>query len=347
MNEDNQKSKFIEFLRTKEKNEKSLDEEVVKFLKNNEIPTPHDVTNVINSRVGSQRQYLLHHHVYWKERQLRLGLESLIRAAHQAYIDLCRHDAALGSLARARDFEDHVDQTIGYAAQKDMVAYCSLVVGVLETLRRIKKLRPDIMESTQNIIEECFDHDVTIFIKDMRKNLAHGSVVIPEWEISSDFQSVSGSMKYEKRKLLRFGDWSVRSKTFLSNASDTTIHISKVVGEHFKILDEFGRKMLDLFARNVTDTERDFFWIEDSYKRIGRRQWAKILISQIGKEKNPYEYLHRFFDPETVREILRRPRHSKEQVDLILAIKSAEFDCNDDLRRLLYEKFQATDDSSS
>lgn len=343
----NSMSPLIEVLRIKQQQEEKIAEQIIDYLNRKELPTRDDIRNAINFRVGGQRQRILRHHVYWKERQLRLGLESLIRAAHQAYVDICRHDAALGSLARGKDFQDHVDHTVGYTAQKDMMAYCSLAIGVHDTLRRICKVRPGLENEIRKIADECFDCDVTYFVKDLRNNLSHGSVVIPKWEISSDFRNLSGSMKYEARELLSFGDWASESTRYVSNANSGTINLSTVVGEHFKLLEDFDRKIQDLFAKNVTHAERDFFEIEDSYKRFARTQWAKIMIGQIGKNRDPYDYLHRFFEPETVREILRRPRHSKEQVDFIIALKAAEIDCDDELRHLLYEKFGVTDDSST
>ena len=327
--------------------EKRISEKVILCLERKKFPTPDDIRQDINSSGNEQREYILRHHAYWKERQLKLGLESLIYAAHQAYVDICRHDAALGSLAMARNFEDHVDQTVGYTAQKDMLAYCSSAVGVRDTLRRIEKGRPDIEDKIRDVSCKCFSHNVAIFINDMKNNMIHGSVRIPKWQISYDFQGWSGSMTYSEKELLSFGNWKKGSREYVRKANDGKIDISKVVGEHFKLLRDFEREIQDLFARNVTDAERDFFEIEDSYKKIQRRQWARILISQIGKGKDPYEYLHRFFEPETVREILRRPRHSKEQVDFIVALKSAELDCDDDLRYLLYEKFGVVDDSST
>ena len=341
----NSLSHLIEFFRSKHQSEEKIAEKIIEYLNRKELPTPDDIRDAINFRVGGQRQRVLRHHVYWKERQLRLGLESLIRAAHQAYVDICRHDAALGSLARGKDFQVHVDHTVGYTAQKDMMAYCSLAIGVHDTLRCVYKVHPAIEGEIRKIANECFDHDVTFFVKDLRNNLSHGSVVIPEWEISSDFQNLSGSMKYGAKELLSFGEWASESKRYVSNANGGTINLSAVVGEHFKLLDDFDRKIQDLFAKNVTDAERDFFAIEDSHKRVMKTQWAKIQISQIGKNKDPYEYLHWFFNPETVREILRFPRHSKEQVDFIIALKAAEIDCDDELRRLLYEKFGVSDDS--
>ena len=207
------RSLFKELVRSQEKRDEKIVKEVKSFLRSEKIPTPEDVRKTINSCVGDRRQDLMCHHIYWKERQLRLGLESLLRAAHRAHVDICRHDAALGSLARARDFEDHVDHTIGYAAQKDMVAYCSLAVGVFGNLRRIEATRPDIKKKIRSVADECFDHNVTDFIKCLRTNLVHGSVVIPKWKISYDWQGQdsSGAMTYEKQELLGFGDWNART----------------------------------------------------------------------------------------------------------------------------------------
>ena len=337
--------RLIEFLRTETQREEKIDQQIIKYLNCKKLPTLNEVRETINSRVGEKRRCLLRHHVYWKERHLRLGLESLIRAAHQAYVDICRHDAALGSLSSKRDFEDHVDHTVGYAAQKDMVAYCSLVIGVSYTLGALKKERSDISKNIKDIENEFSANDVAIFVRELRNNLLHGSVVVPEWSISYDFQnqSSSGSMKYTASELLKNGRWKDEgSKRYLLNATNETINLSGVVGEHYKLLEDFDRKIQYLFAWNVSPAEKDFFEIEDSYKRVSKRQWAKIMISQIGKGKDPYKYLHLFFDSETVREILRRPRYSKEQVDFIIALKAAELDCDDDLQHLLYEKFGVT-----
>ena len=72
------------------------------------------------------------------------------------------------------------------------------------------------------------------------------------------------------------------------------------------------------------------------HKRDVRKQWVLILIGQIGKGKDPYDYLHYYFDAEEVREIMRLPKHSKEQVDFMIGLKGAEIDCNEELRNRLY-----------
>ena len=211
----------------------------------------------------------------------------------------------------------------------------------------MREVRDDISHEIEKIRRECFDSDVAHFIRELRNNLLHGSVVIPKWEIRYNHQNHdnSSAMKYTVRELMRFGRWK-ESREYLSNVINRMISLSEVVGEHFKLIRDLDRKMQDLLDRNVCQAERDYYDIEDSHKRNLRRQWAKILLSQIGKGKDPYEYLHRFFNPDTIREILRYPQRSKEQVDFIVTLKTTELDCDDELRRMLYQKFGVVDDSS-
>ena len=334
------------FSRQQKEEQEVAEKIVIPCLERKEFPTPDDVREAINFR-GGERRELLRHHAYWKEWRLRSGLESLMNAAHQAYVDICRNNAALGILAKGKDFEKYVDRTVGYAVQKDMMAYCSLVVGIRDTLRRIEKGRPDIKDDVRGVRAKCFDQDISIFINDMKNNMIHGSVMIPQWQISYEPQELQGSMNYPKKELLSFGKWANEAKRYVCSVKGDQINLPEAVGEHFELLKDLDRELQNLFAVNVTKAERDFFEIEDSHRRFQRRQWAKIMVTQIGKDKDPYEYLHLYFDTDTIREILCRPRHSKEQVDFIIALKVAEIDCDDELRLALYEKFGVPDNSST
>ena len=328
------------------KQQKQIAEKCIAYLKRKEMPTSDDIRRSINSLVG-ERQEVLHYHVYRKEWTLRQGLESFIRACHQASIDICRHDAALGALAESRDFEDRIDQAVGYAAQKDIVAYCALALGIKETLEEIAKLRHDISDKISEIAKQVFSADVSEFIRQLRNNLVHGRVLIPEWSISYLHKhSVStGSMMYRKEELLKSGKWNEQSRSFIQSTSGEKIQLSAVVREHYSLLNRLGTEMEDLFARNVSEAEKDYWKIEDSHKRSLRRQWTKILVGQLPEGKSPYDYLHRYFDPETLREILRRERNSKDQVDFMMTLKSTEIDWDNDLRKMLYQVFGVVQDS--
>ncbi len=241
-------------------------------------------------------------------------------------------------------FAANIEFTVANPFQKDVMAYASAVVGMVDTLRRIKSCRPDLDAHIDDAIARFFSEEIHAFIKDLRNNLAHGSVVVPGWSITFDSSGNKGLMQFSTQELLMLGKWTAKSKAFLQ--SNEHIHVGAVIREHFRSVSRFSAEVKDIFARNVTSAERDYFDLQDERARWAKGQMAKIMVSQIGKGKNPYDFLHRFFSPEEVRFILRLPKHSKEQVDAIINLKSAETNCDDQLRKYLYELFAVNTSSN-
>ena len=99
---------------------------------------------------------------------------------------------------------------------------------------------------------------------------------------------------YPKHMLLEFGDWSRGSKQYVSSIEGIHLNIAKAVGEHFRAMSKLDQSIQDIFYQNTTVAEQDFFNIEDSHKRFLRKQWITIFVEQVGKEKDPYDYLHRY-----------------------------------------------------
>ena len=340
---------FQEMADNQQKREDKIEQYVIPYLKSAVLPTPDDVRDAINSLVGEKRQQILSHHTYWKEWVLRQGLESLICASHQASIDICRHDAALGALADSKDFQNHVDHAVGYAAQKDVIAYCALALGVRDTLKEIQGIRDDIGKEISKAGNKVFSADISEFIRKLRNNLLHGRVLVPEWSISHDIgrQTKTGSMRYSKKNLMESGQWSKEARNYIQSSNNEYLCLSVVVREHFGLLNGLRRALDDLFSRNISEAEKDYWEIEDSHKRALRSQWARIAVEQTAKGKDPYEYLHWFFDEETVRSILRYPRYSKEQVDFMITLKSTRIDWDNNLRNIMYKVFGVKSDLAS
>ncbi len=126
MNENHNISEFMQFFQAIERSQRVREDCIERHarphLESGTLPTPEDVLKAINSLVGNRRLKLLRCHKYWKEHTLREGLDSLFHSAHQASIDVSRHDAALSVLADSADFQNKVDLSVGYATQKDIVA---------------------------------------------------------------------------------------------------------------------------------------------------------------------------------------------------------------------------------
>ncbi len=314
-------------------------ENAIAVLKTGALPTPTETVTVINSAV-TKRPKILSYHCFWKEMKIREGFKSIMDVAHTSYVDICRHNAALVGLSENYSvFEDQVSHMISNPLQKDVMAFCAAAFGCIDTVRRLKKCRPDMANVIEEAIADNLSGHVFDFILSLRKNLSHGSVVIPAWTLTENQEGMSGNMVFEVEGLLSFGKWSSGAKVYLNEVEKGKIDIAKAIGDYNSGLIKFAQCINDILARSVTDAERDYYNIEDSHKRLGSGQWMKVLASQIGKGKNPYNFLHRYFTPEEVREILRKPKHSQEQVDYIISLRSVETECDSDLRSKLYELF--------
>lgn len=344
-------SEFFSFFRAIEHSQRTRESRIEQYvrphLESGALPTPDDVRNAINSLVGDRRQKIMRYHKFSKERTLRQGLDSLVHAAHQASIDVCRHDAALGALADSVDFQSHVDRALGHAAQKDVVAYCALAFGVRDTLKEVRALRDDIAAELSEIEDRVFSAAISEFVRKLRNNLLHGRVVVPQWSVSfpDEQRTATGSMMYSIEALTASGDWNAPALDYMQSCAGEHLPLAGVVREHFVLVGGLKSKVDDVFAKTLSLAERDYWHIEDSHKRDLRRQWMRILVGQAGKGKDPYDHLHRFFAPEALREVLRRPQNSKEQVDFIIALKSAEIDFDDELRQMMYRVFGVVPDA--
>ncbi len=324
---------------------KDEDEAAIKTLKEKVIPTPVEIRNIINGRTITSRTELIVHHSFWREKKLREGLDALFSTVHTAFVDVCRHEAALTSFSLGRKgFHEHVQHTVANPFQKDVMAYCAASIGVIDTVRRIASRRPDLSDKIDELVQGIFANDLTAFIKDLRNNLAHGSVIVPGWTIQSDGLKTTGAMTFEAKDILRLGDWSAASKRFIRDAADGQISIGQTFTLHHKMIQDFSKGMDDLFARHVTASEKDYYDIQDAHRRAASGMWANVIVSQLAVGKDPYDYLHIMFKPQEVREILRLPRHSKQQVDFIISLKTIETECDDNLRNRIYALFQVSKD---
>lgn len=325
----------------KRKRKREEAELVTAHLQSGVLPTPEAIAKILAWSGPTERSRLMRMHRFWKEWQLRCGFDALVSAALTANLDLARCEAALTAYASSRDgFEDHIDHTVGNPAQKEVMAFCAAYFGTVDTLRRLKSARPELADEIDRLRIAATDAPEFRFVLDLRKNLSHGSVVVPGWSISSDYLTTSGGMRFSASDLLAFGEWSASSRRYLQGAVDGQVSISSVTAVCARGLARLRRDLKALFFSHRSAAEADYFDLEDLARRIASRQFTKILLQgQVEKGTDPYPLLWRFFSPDVVRQILRFPPHSAEQVEFIITHQAPKTDCDDELRAMLYKLF--------
>jgi len=287
-------------------------------------------------------------HAFSGENQIREGFDTHVSTIHMACVDLKRHNAALtGYQSNYVDFSEHSEYTVETPCNKDLLAFCAAAFGLVDVTRRLKMKRKDVAQEIDEVIDRIFVHDsLSVFVKDLRKNLSHGSVVVPYWSIAYDGQDRQGSMLFSVERLLRFGEWSALAKKYLQEAKEGIINICDMATTYESKVQKFASAVGDILARNVTDMERDFFEIEDKHKISEASSFFNILLHQIGKGKDPYEYLHRFFNKEQIRAIHRLPMRSLEQITYIESLIKVKYGLGDSIRHDLMKYFNVYHEST-
>ncbi len=331
---------FPQILRTEEERQNAQAAAIAVELRKGILPTPEPVVRAIAWRVD--RHVLMRHHIFAQEDKLRAGLDALISAALAANLDLGRVEAALTAFAQARDaFEDHVGHTVENPAQKEVMAFCAAYVGTVDTLRRFKNRRADIWGDIEALRKANTNDVIYRFVYELRRNLSHGSVVVPYWSVRTDEAGTSGSIHFSASELLTFGNWGADVKAYLGAMPDDSFSISAITAKCAEGLARFRRELNILFARHRTDAERDFYGVNDLSRRLTSGNLNKLILRQIiAKDVDPFAHLHRYFSPEESRRILEYPPRSVEQVEYVIRLREAQSTIDPETRSLLYQLFK-------
>lgn len=330
---------MADFAKADAERKRAEEEAIRNGLRKGSLPTAEPIVRALVWRVD--RPSLMRDHVYWQEHKIRAGFEALVSAALSAHLDLTRAEAALTAYAISADgFGDHVQHTVENPAQKEVMAFCSAYVGTIDTLRRFTKRRADIWDAIEAIRTSTTGDIEFRFIFELRKNLSHGSVVVPYWSVMRDGAGTSGKVHFSVSELLAFGSWGADVKSFLQSKGDKSFSISEITAHCSTGLAKFRRELNILFERHKTDAERDFHAINDFARRIGSRQMNLLILKAVAdKGVDPYPHLHRYFSAEETRRILEYPPHSAEQVGYIVRLREASVDINAEALALLYRLF--------
>lgn len=303
------------------------------------LPTPENIRGIMRFRAGFERERLLSKHPFWKERQLRVGLQAMLDAVHLAYVDICRHDSALTALFKHDPtFRKNSQAAIVMPFQKDVVTYSFLSFGVRDATRKIRKLKVEYEYFFAELFKSLFDNDRSRFFQDLRNNFSHGDIVLPGHVMTMAGWDSVGALTFSSDYLTLQGDWSPPAKRFIETVPEGRIYIRAEIDRYHESVISFRQKTEAFFRKNVSEGEVDFYDLEREYKEETSRTNLGLLLGFLG-ERDPYSFLDRLFSEDEVREILRRPMRSREQVDLMINLKAVEYVVDQELRQKIYRLF--------
>ncbi len=315
-------------------------QKAIAFLKTNQVPTPPEIIRIIHQSKLTDK-FILQNHVFWEEYKIREGLDTLLEVGQSAFTGIRSHTAALLALKeRHENFTDNVDRIVTIPLQKDLIAYCTAALGYSAAVLKLKSRRPDIKAKIEQTVAYNFSDEVSAFLKKLRNKLAHGDVTTASWTILQDKSGQKAEMVFHAEELLTFSEWGTKAEKFIKSARKGRIDVAETIEQYNKGWLRCARGIHRLIVENALPEENDYFNIKDSYSMQGKALMAGLLLAQVGTNLNPYHHLDKYFKPEEIREILRKPMYSKEQIDFMIGLKAAEIHIDDNLRTAIYKRFE-------
>jgi hypothetical protein len=216
-------------------------------LREGAIPTPQEVVDIVNRAVGNSRVDILSHHTFRHEKSLRDGFNSLVTCAHAAFVDICKLQAAIVPHHSSAQLQGDFDYVVMAPYHKELIAFSAAAYGIVNIVRRIRSVRPDLDNLIGTLNSEISKTSHKSFLFDLRRNLSHGSVVLPRWSIKISDGVESGSMKLNIKLMLALGEWSQTTKAYLSSIRDEEIDLTAEISKYNKDIRVYAEEMSSLF----------------------------------------------------------------------------------------------------
>lgn len=199
-------------------------------------------------------------------------------------------------------------------------------------------------ELVQTHYSDEYNH---LFISEMRNNLSHVILHRPDWQISKDFKSNKQEVGYffDARYLFYRGSW--KSKKFKSYLqSSEKIDCYEEMLKYFKATNKFLDNLFKYDQENLSAAEIHFKTSlglrEGMHLKSSIGLWKQVLSNR--PEIDPYKHLNKYFSENEIRLIMKRERHSKQQVDLMIEIGDKWGVCDEHTRQSIYEIFKVEQD---
>lgn len=316
---------------------------------------------------------LLSSHVFWPEYRLRTGLEHLHQVARHACKDFIGNEAAIapfdlgGTVSSMRSDMRY----FAFAAQKDLIAYCSAASAFGETLETLINERDAVgREELGQIRNDCFHSSVGLLVGLLRNSLLHTRSVDTSWLISSHQpdqhgRTLSSVLRLTDSELQDIRKRDVASRptpgarekreqrwqralAYLEETSRTESTgkhwlLSRIIADHFRKLNACFASTSKWLVSNISPGERDFYTLLGSRSRVlagDKVENAKSFVEHLEQSTNLGRALSDFFGPEEVHKILCWPGDSRSQGRYIMALLFEGKEFSSELQHSLFASLE-------
>lgn len=274
-----------------------------------------------------------------KVRSLKTTLSLFERAADDLVAALYRFDA----FSRTPEFHQlshEVEQLDGDTlVRKEIYAFAGLAHALQDHCRRITKYVWKPSNLGAKMAEHFSVEGQHDFVCGLRTALHHLSMVEADWLIRNSGPNATSRYIFEVAELRPIQDWKSTARVFMDRARDQ-IDIRVLANDYRLRVRSFYAWFLGELEETLPVEVADYRRCWDEHRRRSARITYRFLIGEFLKRNiDPYPHLHKYLRSDQLAEVEALPKHSREQVDLIITMVDGLSACDDGLRISLYHLF--------
>lgn len=299
-----------------------------------------DVLREISWLGPTDRHLVLRHHPgEILERKLQ-SLWSMLLVFSKTHVDLLEQLDHFNAFS----FTDEMHLPIGrsqlkaieLAVHKELVAFSAAAGALVDFSRRLRNaiVVPDV--SAQ--IAAIFDEEEHRFVTALRNIICHQAFPDISWQITigrereTDFVMPTEGLRH-------YGDLPPQAKAFLDRCGNG-VHLRGLVNSYAERVQKFYNWYRTALETNAPRALGDYRRIVRTCMANASRSTYRLIFTQLlAKKMDPYEHLHKYLLPVQLEAALKLPKHSKVQVDYIIALADEHGACDSELRSLVYRLF--------
>lgn len=181
------------------------------------------------------------------------------------------------------------------------------------------------------------------FIQELRVDVVHVSFHKPGWKLVGGGEDLKETEFFLwKSHLPRSPKYHSLAKRYLVGCEDG-INVGNLVTSYQRNVASFHIWLKQATPENILRQMGEFDEMSNAYRSVGSRVWWNMILAQvvIAGKRDPYAYLQQYLTQQELDEILALPHRSKAQIDRIIAYVDDTGACDDELRKLVYQAFDA------
>ena len=265
----------------------------------------------------------------------------ILNQSRAAIVDLVGkfHSRVVHNLYGQADWEPALSE-----ATKEVYTYSSAAVSLVQAYRHMISGNDKFVHEYDKLRADIFkDSTIVRFFSDLRNSNNHIHILAasPHYTITTHFKGereVRSGIRFNREMILKGDHWTAESKSFVTTRDN--LEVVKLIDEHFNLASYF--KDIVLFRTGVHSDKgyRDIGRIQNARSVMGNRISLGILLQMaVSKKINPYEYLHKWFTDDELKNIYSFGDHTKEQLEYMISLRDPFGFCDRDTREKLYKLF--------